>query len=145
MKTISIAITLALTLVITGCTTTGSGLKDVDPKVAIPLSHTIRGLANLGTQLLIRERPDTRAYILLAVPFLRALDIGLSDKAAVLEALRTAPIPELQDPAVLALVDPLLDILEGERLRWGVDVFRDRAGWQAIYDAFLDGVSAGAR
>lgn len=122
-----------------GCSTTGANTGQTVQKVSLVL----RTAANAGAVLAIKDNPDNRKHVELAVTILDQLLVSGSYKPGELVAALEPVIKELRKPEVNLAVNTALNLYEG---LYG-DYVRGKIGGnenaQILLTALRDGARAG--
>lgn len=150
MKKNIVAIALALAFAVavpatfTGCTTTASGKKVLDPAAATKLAPILRTSVAGAVVYAYTKNTNSIAYISVVQTALQEFVISTNMSPSALQAkLYALPVKELKTPEAQLIMTPLLSAYAAFGQQYVQAGLAEQEGWKLLAQSLVDGVSDG--
>jgi lipase chaperone LimK len=150
MKKNIVAIALALAFAVavpatfTGCTTTSSGKKVLDPAAASKLAPILRTSVAGAVVYGYTKNPGSVAYISVVQSALQEFVLSTNMSPSALQAkIYALPVKELKTPEAQLIITPLLSAYAAFGQQYVQAGLEEQVGWKLLAQALVDGVSDG--
>jgi len=141
---LTVIMAVAIPVTFTGCTTTPSGTKVLDPAAASKLAPILRTTTAGAVVYAYTKDKNSVAYIGVVQTALQEFLISTNMFPSALQAkIYTLPVKELKTPEAQLIITPLLSAYAAFGQQYVQAGLEEQTGWKLLAQALVDGVADG--